>query len=534
MVYDVDAAIDAAGGYAYFQKLYTWGVLGYPWIICGMQTMVFVFVTLVPPAHRRCMGDEDCVPVPADFICDADVYADDIASSTISEWDLRCDEALWTPVIGSMFFFGFLIGVGSLGRMCDLYGRRRTFYLSLALLCFGGLWGPMLTASYFWYTTSRFIVGFAIGGLGLSSYVLNTEILPEDSRSITVLTQNCYFALGVLLTSVLAVPFPMWRTLSIVVGMASLPMIGYLAIPMIESPKWYATQPDGDALAHGVMREIARINGITLTSASADESTTRTSESAVCVKNVSDDSKNPYGILMNHPTLRTRIICMSGAWFACSMGYFGLSMDSSNLGPNIYVSSILGALVEFPSYMMAVHAVTVPSYGRRGTCGACLFFGGFQCMLSAFMSETLQLVLAMVGKFFMAAAFAVLYLYAAELFPTTLRSTALGVQSVTARIAGIIAPFIPGLDEWIPGLPLVVFGFPATVFGIAILRLMPETLGETLPATVSDVGVKIRAGGVVSVRTASTTTNIGLESIDLDSDYDCDIDLEPRESTTAL
>merc|ERR1712112_67702 len=101
--------------------------------------------------------------------------------------------------------------------------------------------------------------------------------------------------------------------------------------------------------------------------------------------------------------------------------------------------------------------------GRKGTVGGCLLVGGLSCVISGYVTNTLQLVMALVGKFFMAAGFAVLYLYGAELFPTTLRSTALGLQSVSARVGGIIAPLITSMESVLPGLPLVIFGLPAIV-----------------------------------------------------------------------
>ena len=44
------------------------------------------------------------------------------------------------------------------------------------------------------------------------------------------------------------------------------------------------------------------------------------------------------------------------------------------------------------------------------------------------------------GKFGASGAFAIVYLYTAELFPTSIRSTATGLCSMMARIGGIAAP----------------------------------------------------------------------------------------------
>lgn len=55
---------------------------------------------------------------------------------------------------------------------------------------------------------------------------------------------------------------------------------------------------------------------------------------------------------------------------------------------------------------------------------------------------SLGVPVALFGKFSMAGAFAVAYLYTAELFPTQVRNQALGVVSVGARLGGILSPIV--------------------------------------------------------------------------------------------
>ena len=53
---------------------------------------------------------------------------------------------------------------------------------------------------------------------------------------------------------------------------------------------------------------------------------------------------------------------------------------------------------------------------------------------------TTLLAIASIGKFGVTAAFATVYVYAAELFPTVLRQTGLGSSSMCARIGSFLAP----------------------------------------------------------------------------------------------
>ena len=100
-------------------------------------------------------------------------------------------------------------------------------------------------------------------------------------------------------------------------------------------------------------------------------------------------------------------------------------------------------------------------------CGACLLPLG----------QNFILVAAMVGKFGIAASFAIVFVYAAELLPTTLRSAGMGLSSLSARVGGVVAPLVVLL----PGsLPMICFGAAALVAGVMIMML-PETLGKPLP-----------------------------------------------------
>jgi MFS family permease len=49
---------------------------------------------------------------------------------------------------------------------------------------------------------------------------------------------------------------------------------------------------------------------------------------------------------------------------------------------------------------------------------------------------------ALMGKLCLAASFAVVYIHSGEIFPTTIRNSAMGLVSVAARCGGIVAPFI--------------------------------------------------------------------------------------------
>lgn len=102
----------------------------------------------------------------------------------------------------------------------------------------------------------------------------------------------------------------------------------------------------------------------------------------------------------------------------------------------------------------------------------------------------------MLGKSFIAVSFAIIYNYTAELFPTVVRGSAVGVGSSSARLAGMIAPQILLLvsplqhhalkryfngrrkqDSFDPKLPSVLFGAVALASGFSSVSDARFSLG---------------------------------------------------------
>ena len=65
-------------------------------------------------------------------------------------------------------------------------------------------------------------------------------------------------------------------------------------------------------------------------------------------------------------------------------------------------------------------------------------------------SPWIIVTLAMIGKFQIAASFAVIYVYAGELMPTVVRSEAMGISSFVAGIGLLIFPHINHLVSATP------------------------------------------------------------------------------------
>lgn len=74
----------------------------------------------------------------------------------------------------------------------------------------------------------------------------------------------------------------------------------------------------------------------------------------------------------------------------------------------------------------------------------------------------------------------------AELCPTLIRSTAVGLGVTSAQIGGLVAPLIDGLGTIHSCIPLIVIG-SSSVIGGALAVVLPETLAAPLPQTLEEV-----------------------------------------------
>ena len=98
----------------------------------------------------------------------------------------------------------------------------------------------------------------------------------------------------------------------------------------------------------------------------------------------------------------------------------------------------------------------------------------------------LILAMATIGKFGAVCAFAIIYVQAAEIFPTVVRNTGIGTCSAMARVGAVVAPIIGReLGKVSSDSVFVIFSITSLLAGFFTLFL-PETRGKTLPDTIED------------------------------------------------
>ena len=183
-----------------------------------------------------------------------------------------------------------------------------------------------------------------------------------------------------------------------------------------------------------------------------------------------------FSKLYGPPLLRKRAIICHFVWCVTSLCYYVTALNVVNLKTDkiVYVSST--GVIDIISYLVSM--VALKYLGRRSTsCGMFMFSG--LCLLSilAIPRENTLVILgiAMLGRLGITAVYAVLTLHTAELFPTEIRNSALGICSTMAHVGSIAAPYIVdllGQIAWF--IPTTICGF--TILSAGLLTLLhPET-----------------------------------------------------------
>lgn len=422
--------------------------------------------------------------------CDGNfIYDLTEVQSIVTDWDLVCEKEWLAKLCQPTFMVGVLIGALVFGDIADRLGRVRI--LMFTSLCQFGLGVAVaFSGNYYFFMVLRFLLAMVSSGYLVVVFVYVTEFTGIKVRTWTSMHVHAAFAVGIMVVALTGYLVRVWWIYQIILSTCTSPFL-LLCWKFPETP-FYLVAKGHYKEAQSLLDKIARFNGL---QCKLKVQELLEPEEKVNGKPLLEEaeerpaqSEKKLSILDLFGSWRMagRTCTVWAIWFIGSLGYYVFSLGSVNLGGNQYVNLFLAGAVEFPSYLVGCFAMD--RIGRKKTCAPALLLAGVACMLIIVVPadiEALAIALCMTGKFAIAIAFGLIYLYTCELYPTIIRSLAVGSGSMMCRVGSVVAPFCVYLaDVWIY-LPQLIVGILAFVIGV-LTMLLPETLGKPLTSTLEE------------------------------------------------
>ncbi|XP_023934140.2 organic cation transporter protein isoform X2 [Bicyclus anynana] len=418
--------------------------------------------------------------------CDTWVYNTDYFSSSRGiEWDFVCSRRWMGAIAQTAYMFGVVVGSIVLGRLCDRHGRKTTFVLSSVFQIIFGTTVAFAT-DYYTFIVIRFLYGIFGSGSYIAGFVLTMELVGPRRRTICGVTFQIMFAVGIMVLAAWGYFVDNRFYLQIIYGLHAVILVPHWFL-MDESPRWLWSQGRArESVA--IIEKALKMNRSTET---VETSVLVSQCKVTCAKYSDEQSSGTCDLFKTRNMLKkTFIIC--GCWFANSVVYYGLSLNTGKLNGNPYFITFLMGVVELPSYVIIMYYLD--RVGHRALISVMMLLGGISCLVVVALphGSTSATGVVMVGKMFISGSYSIIYKYSAELFPTVVRSSGVGLGSMSASISGALTPLISLLDSLNPKIPTIIFAFLALLSGFSTFFL-PETVGRTLPQSIED-GEKFGVG----------------------------------------
>lgn len=404
----------------------------------------------------------------------------------VTEWNLVCDNQWLVGMASSFYMIGLLLGSIIVGYASDRFGRRPATLGLMILSLISTLSGAFCRG--FWsYATTRLVTGVAAQGLFILGFSLSVEIV-GNKETLPYLKWITYknllanfihipFALGQAFLILLAYFFNEWRSLQLAMSFVTLMQMIFW-FPMAESPRWLLSKNLSKRFINLIMKASKSNNSEVKTS------TLLMLDQNYDAENESDEENKPlkFSSLFDRPQMILMVTLMT-LWPITAMGYYGITLSMSGIGGNAYWSNALSALLEIPSYFILV--ATMDIVGRRPLLVFSLLFTSLTCFGAAFTTvEALTTTLSLLGKLFASSCFSLVYIVTAELFPTSVRTSAIGTCSLMARLGAIVAPqlalVLPTITPNLPTLHLYIFSI-VSLLGSFLAIIVPDTVNSQLP-----------------------------------------------------
>ncbi|XP_021834933.1 organic cation/carnitine transporter 7 isoform X2 [Spinacia oleracea] len=374
----------------------------------------------------------------------------------------------------------------------------------------------------------RFFVGLGLGGGPvLSSWLL--EFIPAPRRGTWMSLFSAFWTVGTLLEASLAwivMPTLGWRWL---LAFSAVPsavlLIFYRTAP--ESPRYLCRRGRTDEAVE-ILERMAKLNqaelppGILVSDPEVAKITDLPSEDARLLSPNKDENgtldsldsnlqKGTSVFTLLSPQLLRSTLLLWVVFIGNAFAYYGLVLLTTELSnknntctpthtqsvsaksadvnyKNVFITSF----AEFPGLLLS--AAMVDRVGRKVSMASMFFLCClFLLPLAFYQSGGLVTPLLFGARICITSTFNIVYIYAPEVYPTSVRTTGVGVASSMGRIGGMTCPLVA--VSLIHGChrTAAILLFVAIIFvsGVSVMLFPLETSGRDLSDEVSDLNREV-------------------------------------------
>jgi len=428
------------------------------------------------------------------FFTDAyDLFIISVVNSLlIPLWHLN---ALEIALINSVSLLSAAFGSLVFGRLADHIGRHKIYGLTLLVLAIGSILSA-LAPNIYWLLAFRLIMGLGIGGDYPLSATLMSEYANRKDRGKLITMVFSMQGLGLILGPLVAIVlltsgFSQDLTWRLMLGLGAIPALAtfYLRRRMAETPR-FALMMHGDVEA-ATQTTNHVTNGTKQSQTSRKEQPVRRGA-----------QKSRFSLLLTPRYLRW-LIGTTGAWFLLDIAYYGsttsntlilklLDPDTTQVTNMVYMLLIF-LIAALPGYILA--ALTIDRMGRRA----------IQCMGFAVMAVSYTLIALVPALSSLTMPFLMLYgigylftewgpntttfVYPAEIFPISVRSSAHGISAGLGKVGAFIGAFaFPYLLAAFHIQGAMAFAAVVALVGLVLtLFTLPEPNGRSLEEISGDL-----------------------------------------------
>ena len=415
------------------------------------------------------------------FFTDAyDLFVIGVASTLITlDWNLGTGQlALLNATMLGAAFLGALV----FGRVADLIGRKRVYWLVAAIMAVAAL-GSALAPSFWVLIGFRFLLGFGVGGDYPVSAVLMSEYANSRDRGRLVGLVFSTQALGLIVGPLIALGLLgagtstdlTWRLL---LGIGAIPAAAviYLRRTMPESPRYQV-----QVLGRG---------------ADAEQQMHTLTGGAVAAQGTSGEQRR-MGLraFLTNRRLLLILAGTAGSWFLLDYAYYGNTISTPQIlaliSPTattmtkIAIQLAIFVVAAVPGYILGI--ARIDHIGHRR-----LQLSGFVMMAACFgfiaivpgMTTLVLPFLAVYGLSYFFTEFGpnmTTFVMPSELFPVSVRATGHGISAGIGKLGAFIGVFLFPILQTSLGLRgTLLLTAGVSVAGALLTLVLPEPSGRTL------------------------------------------------------